>query len=288
LRCTFSPEDSANLKANRLAVLDFYAHVLHEYNDAELRETIKIANSGDAALLGDSDKVGNMKYKEAQIHGEINYAHNVERLVAHKRHRKDAERLEGICKKHGWKLSWMDEERERLANEEKERLGAGAWKERLKKLLEGRGIPDAPDVPPGFCRTGCGRPVAPGLTATGKPYKTCCRGCVLGFGHDMTCGNLDEHLLGEGMCRNGCGRKVCPGVHPSGRPFTTCCRGCALGGEHDLSCNREDMPVEAGFCSKGCGRKKGKSADGRLYATCCRGCACGYGHSRTCRPVTPP
>ena len=28
LRCTFSPEDSANLKADRLAVLDFYGHVL--------------------------------------------------------------------------------------------------------------------------------------------------------------------------------------------------------------------------------------------------------------------
>ena len=70
LRCTFSPEDSANLKADRssarargtevgsgLAVLDFYGHVcldmpefiriqsrdasfrLSEYSDAELKET---------------------------------------------------------------------------------------------------------------------------------------------------------------------------------------------------------------------------------------------------------
>jgi hypothetical protein len=134
LRCTFSPEDSANLKANRLAVLDFYGHVLSEYNDVELKETIKVANSGDAALLGDSDRVGNMKYKEAQIHGEICFTTHVERLVANPRHRDkgEAERLDAVCKKHGWKFSWMDEERERMANEEKERLGAGAWAERLK------------------------------------------------------------------------------------------------------------------------------------------------------------
>jgi len=37
LRCTFSPEDSANLKADRLAVLDFYAHVLNEYSEEELK-----------------------------------------------------------------------------------------------------------------------------------------------------------------------------------------------------------------------------------------------------------
>merc|ERR1719219_3319819 len=71
LRCTFSPEDSANLKADRLAVLDYYAHVLNEYSKEELKETIKVANSADAAVLGDSEKVGKMKYKEAQIHGEI-------------------------------------------------------------------------------------------------------------------------------------------------------------------------------------------------------------------------
>lgn len=286
LRCTFSPEDSANLKANRLAVLDFYAHVLSEYNDVELKETLKIANSGDAALLGDSDKVGNMKYKEAQIHGEIKFDEHIERLVANPRHRKvpgDVERLESICKQHGWNFSWMDEERQRMASEEKERMGAGAWKERLKTLLEGKGVPDAPDVPEGYCRTGCGRQVAPGLTGKGKPYKTCCRGCVLGFGHDTTCGNIDPSLLGEGMCRSGCGRKVCPGVHPSGRPFTTCCRGCAMGRDHEPSCNCEDLPVQAGFCGKGCGRRKAKGKDGRLFATCCRGCACGYGHSRNCR-----
>merc|ERR1712190_293500 len=45
LRSTFSPEDSANLKAERLAVLDFYGHVLHEYSNDELKETIKISSN---------------------------------------------------------------------------------------------------------------------------------------------------------------------------------------------------------------------------------------------------
>ncbi|CAE8599665.1 unnamed protein product, partial [Polarella glacialis] len=81
LRTTFSPEDSANLKAERLAVLDYYGHVLAEYSDEELRETVGVANSPDAAVLGDSSKVAAMKYKEGQIHGEVCWAKHVERLV---------------------------------------------------------------------------------------------------------------------------------------------------------------------------------------------------------------
>jgi len=87
LRCTFSPGDSANLKANRLAVLDYYAHVLDDYTDAELQETIKVACSTDAAHVGDSSSIGSMKYKETQVHGDISFQNNVERLVAHERHR---------------------------------------------------------------------------------------------------------------------------------------------------------------------------------------------------------
>lgn len=34
-----------------------------------------------------------MKYKEAQIHGEVDFRRHVERLVAHERHRSIAERL---------------------------------------------------------------------------------------------------------------------------------------------------------------------------------------------------
>merc|ERR1712151_51659 len=113
LRSTFSPEDSANLKADRLAVLDYYAHVLQEYSDDELKETIRISSSSDAALLGDSGKVGSMKYKECQIHGEVAWGKHVMRLVAHNRHKEAGEeaRLKNIAKKHGFQFTWMNDER---------------------------------------------------------------------------------------------------------------------------------------------------------------------------------
>ncbi|CAE7508788.1 KEA2 [Symbiodinium pilosum] len=191
LRCTFSPEDSANLKAERLAVLDYYGHVLSEYSDQELLETIQVAKSSDAALLGDSSKVGAMKYKETQIHGEVAFEKHVERLVAHSKYRGRAEepRIKAVSQKFGWKFSWMDEERKRMEREERAKLGSAAWEERLSALME-KGVPDVKDVPHGFCKKGCGRKVAPGKTRRGKAFDTCCRGCTLGFGHDLICGFL--------------------------------------------------------------------------------------------------
>lgn len=272
LRCTFSPEDSANLKAERLAVLDYYGHVLNEYSLDELKETIHIAKSGEAAVLGDSSKVGNMKYKETQIHGEVCFSAHVERLVAHVRHRgSDSGRLERICKKHGWKFSWMDEERKRMEDEEQAKLGEGAWKEKLKAIME-KGAPDVRGVPKGFCRKGCGRKVQPGQTARGNPFTTCCRGCALGFGHDLTCNNVDPELVKPGMCLNGCGRPVNKGKTPAGRPFTTCCRGCSRG-QHDPICGQESN-VSPNMCKMACGRKVAPSVPGgRRFDTCCAQCA---------------
>jgi hypothetical protein len=285
LRCTFSPEDSANLKADRLAVLDFYAHVLEEYSDKELAETIKVAKSTDAALLGDSSQVGSMKYKEAQLHGDIEFSKHVERLVANTRHRaRDAKRIEKICKDKGWKFSWMDEERKRMEMEEKAKLGADAWKERMKAVMDAASG-DPADVPEGQCFKGCGRPVQGGTTPSGKPYKTCCRGCAMGFGHDLTCGKLDVSKLAAGLCSNGCGLPVNKGTHPSGKPFTTCCRGCAKG-QHDRWCggspdtNMSNMAP--GLCKMGCGRKVAEGG-GRKFDTCCRGCATGKEHSKNCK-----
>jgi len=286
LRCTFSPENSANLKAERLAVLDYYAHVLDEYKDAELKETIKVAKSTEAAILGDSEKVGAMKYKEAQLHGPVCFATDVERLVATVRHRgKDTRRIENICKKHGWKFSWMDEERKRMEKEEKSKLGEGAWKERLQAIMDK--VPDAKDVPPGYCRKGCGRPVHPGERSGGKKWTTCCRGCAMGFGHDMNCGNIDPKLVGPGMCMNGCGREVNPGTTDTGRKFLTCCRSCNKG-FHDKWCGAKEEDVsniEVGMCKMGCGRKVAESKDGkRKFDTCCRGCATGKEHTKWCKP----
>eukprot|EP00408_Alexandrium_pacificum_P067218 CAMPEP_0171177750 /NCGR_PEP_ID=MMETSP0790-20130122/12400_1 /TAXON_ID=2925 /ORGANISM="Alexandrium catenella, Strain OF101" /LENGTH=628 /DNA_ID=CAMNT_0011642657 /DNA_START=16 /DNA_END=1904 /DNA_ORIENTATION=- len=254
LRCTFSPEDSANLKAEKLAVLDFYAHVLNEYSEEELKETIRVANSADAAILGDSQRVGKMKYKEAQIHGEVRFDSHVERLVASTKHRSEGlgDRIQAMCKKHGFGFSWMDEEQERLKSESMHRVGGAAWEERLQQLQESGGDFD---VPEGFCRVGCGRRVAPGVTRAGNPFTTCCRGCIMGFGHDRLCGQIDATKVGPGLCKVGCGRKVAQGEDTKGRPFMTCCRGCpaSAGAHHDWSCQKVVEPVAAGMCKMGVG-----------------------------------
>lgn len=271
------------MKAERLAVLDFYAHVLNEYSDAELEETLKVANSADAAVLGDSSSVGKMKYKEAQIHGEVALCRHVERLVAHTKHR-DAglgERIKAMCDKHGFAFSWMDEEQARMRAESMHKLGGSAWQARLQQLQEdGGGI----EVPAGFCTVGCGRRVAPGVTRAGKPFSTCCRGCIMGFGHDRLCGQIDASKVGPGLCKNGCGLKVATGRDAKGRNLTTCCRGCALGIGHDATCQRLVEPPEEGMCRVGCGRRvaPGTTPSGKAFDTCCRDCARGNGHSVTC------
>eukprot|EP00913_Durusdinium_trenchii_P032966 g30861.t1 len=280
LRCTFSPEDSANLKADKLAVLDFSGHVLALYDDTELKETIRVATQTDAALLGDSEKVGHMKYKEAQIHGPVDFRRHVERLVAHERHRSAGDRLKAMCKKHGFQFSWMDEERQRMRTES---IGHLALAE------EGGDL----EVPPGYCRVGCGCKVAPGVTRAGRPFATCCRGCVMGFGHDQRCGQIDPSKVGPGLCKNGCGKKVAKGCDAKGRPLTTCCRGCALGMSHDRHCGageRVSVAVAPGMCKMACGRKvaPGTTKSGNPYDTCCRDCGRGgYGgstHSPNCVP----
>lgn len=284
LRCTFAPEDSANLKSEKLAVLDFYAHVLFEYSDQELQETIKVANSADAAVLGDSDKVGNMKYKEAQIHGDIAFASHVERLVAADRHRGKAEekRIKDVCAKHGWKFSWMDQEADRMRKEDMGKYGKAAWEEKMQEMMAEASKYSEIEVPEGFCRMGCGKRVHPGLTRSRQPYTTCCRGCVLGFGHDWTCQKIDASKVGEGLCKNGCGRKVASGTDKEGRPLTTCCRGCAMGRDHDPTCGKV---VEEGFCKVACGRTVAPGLwNGKPFSTCCQHCVKSNGtrHSQEC------
>merc|ERR1712232_1094084 len=141
----------ANLKTKELAVLDYYAHVLNDYNNEELLETLEVDTSQHKALLGNSEKLKRMNYKEAQIHGEIEWDKHVERLVVHEKHKEsgDEERLRTICEKHGWGFSWMDEERERMEKESMHKLGGESWKSQLAALQETGGTME---VPEGFCR----------------------------------------------------------------------------------------------------------------------------------------
>lgn len=306
LRCSFSPMDSANLKADKLAVLDFYGHVLMEFSDDELRETVRVANGKDKVVVGDSCvQVELFQYKEAQIHGEIRFKDHVERLVADDRHNNGgwmSVELQSLCKRLGWKFSWMKDEQKRLLKCERQGLSKEDWKEHLTGLAE-KGTPDAKVVPEGFCLKGCGRKVAEGHAKNGKPFTTCCRGCAMGLGHDQRCGCEKAKYKGDGLCKNGCGRKVNPGKSISGRPYETCCRGCVRG-VHDASCgtgassstaavvpglSRKGSAenIRTGLCRMGCGRRVAESTNGtRRFDTCCRGCSTGKGHSANCKDVS--
>lgn len=115
LRCTLSPQDSGNLDSKRLAVLDYYAHVLLEYSDKELTEILRISEGG-AEKIGDSEAVIQNwgKYKEAQIHGPIKLDQHVDRLVVSDRHKDSSKIIEEIVQKHGWKFSWWQDMKEEL------------------------------------------------------------------------------------------------------------------------------------------------------------------------------
>lgn len=275
LRCTLSPEDSANLPARRLAVLDFYAHVLAEYSDKELKETIRVAQKGDEKV-GDSKAVIEKwgKYKEAQLHGEISLDKHVDALVVAMRHKHQESWIESICKQHNWRLIWMDDMRKELQTKQSGvEADQAQWKAKLAKL--GRSCSTKlSDIKPGRCSFGCGRPAAPG-----KIF--CCRGCETGFGHDASCQDKKKMVMAAGMCSIGCGRKAAKGSD-------VCCHRCKIGtGFHDRHCGLDPevlAHIEAGNCKMGCGRRvaPGKTRSGNTFDTCCRPCALGTGHATTC------
>merc|ERR1712046_244215 len=112
------------MASEKLAVLDQYAHVLNEYSDAEIKEVCRIANApeGSEERIGDSDKLQDYAYKEAQIHGQVDLKKHVQRLVVHPKHRIDGfpeDRIRSICEDKGIEFIWMDEEKKRRIYEER-------------------------------------------------------------------------------------------------------------------------------------------------------------------------
>lgn len=111
LRTTFAPEDSGGIDGERLACCDFFAHDLMEYSDKELTALIEVG-SGKQEWRG-SYVISDMRYKEAQYHGEVSLDRHVSRLVAASRHKENGSsplqnQIEAACKKHGWELAWHD------------------------------------------------------------------------------------------------------------------------------------------------------------------------------------
>lgn len=130
LRVTSSPGDSCSCNADRLSVLDYYAHILSECSSSQLKYIIEVANG---LKITEDSRTGT--FKEIQIHGEVLFAKHVDRLVAHETHRKHEKRIKKLCKKHGWKLCWMDKDREQLMSwvtpQNKERHDANALLEHI-------------------------------------------------------------------------------------------------------------------------------------------------------------
>ena len=51
--------------------------------------------------------------------------------------------------------------------------------------------------------------MAKGKTGKGRAFQTCCKGCVMGFGHDLDCGE-GLPACPPGACEMMCGRAVKP------------------------------------------------------------------------------
>ncbi|CAJ1343449.1 unnamed protein product [Effrenium voratum] len=134
LRCTLAPQDSGGLPAQRLAVLDYCAHSLMEYTDAELQEMVGLARHG-REKIGDSQVVCQAwgKYKEVQIHGEIDLSKHVERLVVPERHSDHAAEYDDLAKAKGWQITWAEEMEREL---EQKAGGAEMSREDFDNMLE--------------------------------------------------------------------------------------------------------------------------------------------------------
>lgn len=79
LRTTFSATDSAGMSLDDLATVDYYAHVLNQYSDAELADVIRVSSRKQFVANADSVQA----YKEAQIHGEILLDTHIELIMVH-------------------------------------------------------------------------------------------------------------------------------------------------------------------------------------------------------------
>lgn len=104
-RCTFSDQDSSR-SASLVSTHEYYAHVLNQYNDAELKAVLQLSRHGG----GRSRCV---MYKEVQIHGPVNLETDIQALslpgkpeTASKSLKAEAEAFQ---KKTGCNIFWQDD-----------------------------------------------------------------------------------------------------------------------------------------------------------------------------------
>ena len=77
-RCTFFSQDSCDFKkkSDCLATAEYYAHVLHQYSDDELKSLLTVCK--DARIRGCVCTAES--YKEVQIHGPLSLERDVQAL----------------------------------------------------------------------------------------------------------------------------------------------------------------------------------------------------------------
>jgi hypothetical protein len=102
-RCTFSGEDSGGIEDSKLALCQYYAHVmLNDYSDEELAAIVIVAKGTLLSMPSESIR----KYKEVQIHGPVELKSDI--VALHVPNEKHCEALESFARKHGIRYCIFD------------------------------------------------------------------------------------------------------------------------------------------------------------------------------------
>mmetsp|Transcript_28441 Transcript_28441/g.48324 ORF Transcript_28441/g.48324 Transcript_28441/m.48324 type:complete len:332 (-) Transcript_28441:140-1135(-) len=109
LRTTFAQKDTSSVRSvSDMATCEYYMHVMAAFNDAEIKDALKIAR-GDRKYVRRSSQVG---YREVQIHGEVRFDRDVSCVIVNARHKecdKTIKKLESFQARHGVPYVWMSE-----------------------------------------------------------------------------------------------------------------------------------------------------------------------------------
>lgn len=88
-RCTFSDQDTGTDPSCTLATNEYYAHVLYEYPDVDLKAALTVSRIGGARSQC-------QKYKETQVHGPICLATDILSLSIPGRYQEASEELKNV------------------------------------------------------------------------------------------------------------------------------------------------------------------------------------------------
>lgn len=103
IRTTIATGDTSGSRI--LGVLSYCAHVMVDFNDYELKSIANIVTN----KIPYADYSGSKSYKEIQIHGELSFSKDIEKVVIDSKHKGDVELVEKLttfCEQNGCSLNW--------------------------------------------------------------------------------------------------------------------------------------------------------------------------------------